>query len=86
MPGGNLYDYLHKYHNKLDLAQILKMAIDVSKGMDYLHQHNIIHRDLKSANLLIDSDQVLYALIFSLFYNDFFGKRALTETFNYNSS
>lgn len=59
MPGGNLYDYLHKYHNKLDLAQILKMAIDVSKGMDYLHQHNIIHRDLKSANLLIDSDQVI---------------------------
>ncbi|KAJ4786516.1 hypothetical protein LUZ62_037762 [Rhynchospora pubera] len=59
MPGGNLYDYLHKDHNKLDLPQILKIAIDVSKGMNYLHQHNIIHRDLKSANLLIDSDQVV---------------------------
>jgi serine/threonine protein kinase len=58
MPGGNLYDYLHKCRNKLDLPRILKMAIDVSKGMNYLHQHNIIHRDLKSANLLIGSDQV----------------------------
>jgi serine/threonine-protein kinase TNNI3K len=58
MPGGNLYDFLHKHNNFLDLITILKIAISISKGMDYLHQNDIIHRDLKTANLLIGYDQV----------------------------
>ncbi|WVZ95584.1 hypothetical protein U9M48_041328 [Paspalum notatum var. saurae] len=59
MPGGNLYDFLHKQNNFLDLVTIIKIAISISKGMDYLHQNDIIHRDLKTANLLIGHDQVI---------------------------
>jgi serine/threonine protein kinase len=59
MPGGNLYDFLHKQNNTLQLPVILRIAIGISKGMDYLHQNNIIHRDLKTANLLIGNDQVV---------------------------
>ncbi|XP_028763682.1 serine/threonine-protein kinase STY46 isoform X1 [Neltuma alba] len=59
MPGGSLYDYLHKNHNMLDLSQLLKFAIDVCKGMEYLHRNNIIHRDLKTANLLMDTHDVV---------------------------
>lgn len=59
MPGGNLYDFLHKQNNFLELVKILKIAISISKGMDYLHQNDIIHRDLKTANLLIGHDQVI---------------------------
>ncbi|XP_031116153.1 serine/threonine-protein kinase STY46-like [Ipomoea triloba] len=59
MSGGSLYDYLHRYHNTLKLSQLLRFAIDVCKGMEYLHQNNIIHRDLKTANLLIDEDKVV---------------------------
>ncbi|CAL5004631.1 unnamed protein product [Urochloa decumbens] len=59
MPGGNLYDFLHKHNNFLELVTILKIAISISKGMDYLHQNDIIHRDLKTANILIGYDQVI---------------------------
>ncbi|PON76255.1 Serine/threonine protein kinase [Parasponia andersonii] len=59
MPGGSLYDYLHKNHNVLKLPQLLKFAIDVCRGMEYLHQNDIIHRDLKTANLLMDTNNVV---------------------------
>lgn len=58
MSGGSLYDFLHKTKGFFKLPSVLKVAIDVSKGMIYLHQNNIIHRDLKTANLLMDENQV----------------------------
>ncbi|XP_075484108.1 serine/threonine-protein kinase STY46-like isoform X1 [Primulina tabacum] len=59
MSGGSLYEYLHKNHHVLKLSQLLKFAIDVCKGMEYLHQQNVIHRDLKTANLLMDTCHVV---------------------------
>ncbi|XP_038987643.1 serine/threonine-protein kinase STY17-like isoform X6 [Phoenix dactylifera] len=59
MTGGNLYDLLHKHHNVLELSLLLKFAIDISRGMSYLHQNDIIHRDLKTANLLMDTNNVV---------------------------
>ncbi|XP_058753492.1 serine/threonine-protein kinase STY46-like isoform X3 [Vicia villosa] len=59
MSGGSVYDYLHKHKGCFKFPTLLKVAIDVSKGMSYLHQHNIIHRDLKSANLLMDENGVV---------------------------
>jgi len=58
MSGGSVYDYLHQQKAALKMPMLLRVAIDVSKGMDYLHQNKIIHRDLKAANLLMDENEV----------------------------
>ncbi|PON60619.1 Phosphorylase kinase, gamma catalytic subunit [Parasponia andersonii] len=59
MSGGSVYDFM-KQSGVLPLQSVLRVAIDVSKGMNYLHQNNIIHRDLKAANLLMDENALPY--------------------------
>ncbi|CAN4083503.1 unnamed protein product [Withania somnifera] len=59
MTRGSIYNFLHKQRGAFKLPTLLKVAIDVSKGMSYLHQNNIIHRDLKTANLLMDEHGVV---------------------------
>ncbi|MBA0807983.1 hypothetical protein Gohar_023752, partial [Gossypium harknessii] len=58
MSGGSIYDLLHKQKSGFKLPLLLKLAIDVSEGMSYLHQNGIMHRDLKAANLLMDENGV----------------------------
>ncbi|XP_019464993.1 PREDICTED: serine/threonine-protein kinase STY46-like isoform X3 [Lupinus angustifolius] len=59
MSGGSMYDFLHIQKAVLTLSSLLKVAIDVSEGLHCLHNHGIIHRDLKSANLLMDGKGVV---------------------------
>eukprot|EP00955_Chlamydomonas_euryale_P085422 364098-Chlamydomonas_euryale.AAC.7 len=58
MSGGSVYDYMRR-EGCLGLAQVLKVSLEVARGMDYLHQRKIIHRDLKAANLLMDETGIV---------------------------
>jgi serine/threonine protein kinase len=49
LPRGSMYRLLHHTTTQLEYRRRLKMGIDVSKGMAYLHsaKPSIVHRDLK---------------------------------------
>ncbi|EEE66768.1 hypothetical protein OsJ_23489 [Oryza sativa Japonica Group] len=83
MSGGSLYDFLHKQHNVLDLPTLLKFAVDLCRGMCYLHQMGIIHRDLKSANLLMDKDHVVKVADFGVAHFQDQGGNMTAETGTY---
>ncbi|KAL5743382.1 hypothetical protein ACOSP7_026232 [Xanthoceras sorbifolium] len=56
LPEGNLDDILSK-KVRLDVPTALRYALDISRGMNYLHEHKplpIVHNHLNSRNLLQD--------------------------------
>ncbi|CAO3567604.1 unnamed protein product [Mortierella alpina] len=53
MEGGALTDVID--NNKLSESQIACISLETCKGLQHLHSQNIIHRDIKSDNVLLDS-------------------------------
>ena len=53
----NLHDHLEE-KPKLPVATMLRLLHDVSKGLEYLHRCDVIHRDLTAKNVLLDENDV----------------------------
>ena len=61
--GGALSNYI----GQLTTDEIRHVMVDVAKGLSYLHAHQVIHQDIKPANILIDNDNTGTTYILSDF-------------------
>ncbi|KAL9323331.1 hypothetical protein ACSQ67_008188 [Phaseolus vulgaris] len=59
-PGGALKTYLIKNRRrKLAFKVVVQLALDLARGLSYLHTKKIVHRDVKTENMLLDKTRTL---------------------------
>ncbi|RGB35132.1 kinase-like domain-containing protein [Rhizophagus diaphanus] len=56
--GGDLQNYLGNNFDKLTWSDKIRLAFQIADGLYYLHDRNILHRDLHSKNILIHENNV----------------------------
>jgi serine/threonine-protein kinase len=62
--GTNLADLARQH--RLDNEQFMELALRVSGGLGYAHDHNLSHKNITSANLMIGSDGLPKLLDFGM--------------------
>ncbi|CAB5382565.1 unnamed protein product [Rhizophagus irregularis] len=88
---GTLGNYLKENFNKLDWSIKLQFAIQTADAVSYIHQHDIIHCDLHSDNILVHQNMIKLAdfglsrrLAEVSTRHDIIGKVAYIDPQNYN--
>lgn len=59
MENGTLFEHLHDSPKQLTWVTRVKIAVQAARGLEYLHGYAcppVIHRDIKSANILLDDE------------------------------
>jgi kinase suppressor of Ras 2 len=65
--GQTLHTVIHQRREKFDPSRIVTVAIQICRGMSYLHTKNIIHKDLRSKNIFLEGPVRAVITDFGLF-------------------
>ena len=55
-PNGNIFDYIYCKHSGLGELHSKIIFQKIMKGISFIHEHNVCHRDIKLDNILFDEN------------------------------
>lgn len=56
MGGKDLFEYLEKRSFKVSEQRAKEISYQIIKGVKYMHEYSIVHRDLKLENVMMTDD------------------------------
>ncbi|KAG5046261.1 hypothetical protein JHK82_015641 [Glycine max] len=60
LAGGTLKSFLIKNRRrKLAFKVVVQLALDLARGLSYLHSQKVVHRDVKTENMLLDKTRTV---------------------------
>ena len=69
---------------ELNLKQQIRIMVQITEGIKYLHDNNVIHRDIKPGNILVASRNPLTVKLTDFDLSKFFGNDYDTSAMSSN--
>ncbi|XP_064155671.1 receptor tyrosine-protein kinase erbB-3-like [Anguilla rostrata] len=56
---GSLLEHIRQHQDSLDPQRLLNWCVQIAKGMFYLEEHHMVHRNLSARNIMLKSDYIV---------------------------